>query len=64
MEEVLRAESISEIIFCAGTITYKAIIDSIEHLGSGRLYKFFAQGSSSITGSSSKNSSGETIVLE
>jgi hypothetical protein len=64
MEQVLQAQSISEIIFCAGTITYKTIIGSIEKMGSERLYKFFAQGSSSITGSSSKNSSGETIVLE
>jgi len=52
-----------EIIFCAGTICYKTIIDCIEDLPGNIDYKFYAAGSNCIVGSMSKRNSGETVVL-
>jgi GT2 family glycosyltransferase len=52
-----------EIIFCAGTLSYRDIISCIESLAGQMEYKFFAAGSNSVVGSSSKGSSGETMVL-
>jgi len=51
-----------EIIFCAGVICYKTIIDCIENLPGNIDYKFYAAGSNCIVGSMSKTNSGETVV--
>ncbi len=63
MNTVLQAEKIDEIVFCTAGIGYAAVITCIEQLKGNREYKFFARGSKSMVGSSSKNRSGETVVL-
>lgn len=60
----LQLQQAEDVIFCAGTITYKNIIECIENLQSNASYKFYAAESKSIVGSMSKNSSGEILVLE
>lgn len=64
MSAILKDREINEIVFCTGSIDYAAIIGCIEQLKGRREYKFFARGSKSMVGSSSKKSSGEVIVLQ
>jgi hypothetical protein len=53
----------NEIIFCAGTIAYKEIIECMEGLESDAAYKFFAAAGGSIAGSMNKDNSGETVAM-
>lgn len=64
MNTVLAAEKIKEIIFCTPGIGYAEVITSMEQLKGNREYKFFARGSKSMVGSSSKKRSGEIVVLK
>jgi GT2 family glycosyltransferase len=59
----VQLQKTGEIIFCAGAICYKDIIQCIENLHGNIDYKFYAAGSNSMVGSISKNNSGETVVL-
>ena len=52
----------NELVLCAGGIAYAEIIDFMRAQQYKVEYKFFAEGSSSIVGSGSKYSSGETVV--
>jgi len=63
MKAAMQLHKTGEIIFCAGTISYKKILLCIENQHSNIDYKFFAAGSNSIVGSMSKNDSGETVVF-
>jgi len=54
----------SEVIFCEGTLSFREIIESIQQLSVRIHIKFHAAGSSSIVGSDSKDSSGETVTKE
>ncbi|MEP6726985.1 MAG: glycosyltransferase family 2 protein [Bacteroidota bacterium] len=63
IKAAIQLHKTSEIIFCAGVISYKDIILCIENLHRNVDYKFFAAGSNSIIGSMSKNDSGETVVF-
>jgi len=62
MRKALQLQPADEIVFCAGKLTYKEIIQFIEQANAGAAYKFFATGSNSIVGSVSKKNSGEIIV--
>ena len=53
-----------ELIFCEGTLLFKNIIDTIQHLPGGTAVKFHANGSNSIVGSNSKDTSGEFVARE
>lgn len=53
-----------ELIFCEGTLSFKNIIDTIQHLPKGTAIKFHANGSNSIVGSNSKDTSGEFVSRE
>jgi len=53
-----------ELIFCEGTLSFKNIIDTIQHLPEGTAIKFHANGSNSIVGSNSKDTSGEFVSRE
>ncbi len=53
-----------EVIFCEGTLSFKNIIESVQHLPKGTTIKFHASGSNSIVGSKSKDSSGEFVSME
>ncbi len=59
----MQLQKTGEIIFCAGMICYKDIIQCIETLHSDVDYKYYAAGSNSMVGSMSKSDSGETVVL-
>ncbi|MEO6315110.1 MAG: glycosyltransferase family 2 protein [Chitinophagaceae bacterium] len=63
IEAVMQVQKTSEIIFCAGAISYKEIIQCIAAMNGNIDYKFFAAGSYSMVGSISKNNSGETVVF-
>ena len=52
-----------EVIFCEGEISFKEIIDSIQHLPKTVSRQFYAAGSNSIIGSDSKDTGGDCIVL-
>lgn len=54
----LKSGVVDEIIYCQGTLSFKDIISSVESLPSGIDAGFFAEGSSSITGSSNKDMAG------
>jgi GT2 family glycosyltransferase len=53
-----------EIVFCEGTLTFKEIIENISILPRHYRLKFHAQGSKSIVGSDSKDTSGEALSKE
>jgi GT2 family glycosyltransferase len=53
-----------EVIFCEGTLAFKAIIETIPLLPKQTAIKFHASGSLSIVGSNSKDSSGEFVSKE
>ena len=53
-----------EIIYCQGALSYAAIIESIQQLPNKINVKIHSAGSSSIVGSDSKDSSGESVSKE
>jgi len=53
-----------EIIFCCGALSFKAVIKGIRQLPHGLVAKIHSSGSSSIVGSDSKDSSGESVSKE
>lgn len=53
-----------EVIFCAGTLSYTAIIGAISQLPAGVVAKLHAAGSGSIVSSDSKDTSGESVSGE
>jgi N-acetylglucosaminyl-diphospho-decaprenol L-rhamnosyltransferase len=63
LDKALQLHRNAGIVFCAGSISYKSIINCIENLGHEVSYTFHAAGSDSIVGSMSKHNSGETIAV-
>ncbi len=59
-----RSVPFREIIFCAGTISFKEIIETLPSLNPHLQVKIHAKGSTSIVGSDSKDSSGEALSRE
>jgi len=53
-----------ELIFCEGTLSFKNIIDTIQHVPKGMAIKIHANGSNSIVGSNSKDTLGEFVSRE
>ncbi|HEV7781104.1 MAG TPA: glycosyltransferase [Chitinophagaceae bacterium] len=53
-----------EVIFCQGTLSYTSIIEGLQQLPKGIVAKVHATGSSSIVGSDSKDTSGESVSKE
>ena len=64
MLAVLPDAGIHEIIFCTESTGYAPAIEYMEKMKNGRDYKFFARGSNSMVGSSSKNKSGEIVRVD
>lgn len=50
-----------EVIFCEGTLSFKNIIETLALLPGRTIVKFHAEGSNSIVGSNSKDTSGESV---
>lgn len=53
-----------EVIFCQGALSYALIIEALQELPPGINAKVHANGSSSIVGSNSKDTSGEAVSVE
>lgn len=53
-----------ELIFCAGTTTYKSILAQLSTITASLRFRFHASGSNSIVGSDSSSSSGEVLTGE
>lgn len=64
LSQVINVIPFREVIFCAGTLAYKDIIDALGHLPEGVVAKLHAAGSSSIVSSDSKDTSGESLSTE
>ena len=62
MEACIRENNIDLLIFCEGILSFKAIIDIMESLALKTDFLFHADNSSSIVGSSNKNSKGLFIA--
>lgn len=56
--------SFNEIIFCAGTLSFRNIIDALQQMPRNVTAKFHCIGSQSIVGSDSKDLSGEALTKE
>jgi GT2 family glycosyltransferase len=64
LSQLLSSIPFREVIFCAGTLSYKAIIEEIKKLPAGIVARIHASGSGSIVGSDSKDTSGESVSKE
>lgn len=64
LPQVLSMVPFREIVFCAGTITFKEIIGMIGSLQGKVVARIHYAGSSSIVGSDSKDTSGESVSKE
>jgi hypothetical protein len=64
LTELSSAIPFREVIFCEGGLSFSTIIQNRPQLPSGISIKFHASGSSSIVGSDSKNTSGESMSKE
>ncbi len=53
-----------EVIFCRGALSYTSIIEGLQQLPNKIVAKIHAVGSSSIVGSDSKDTSGESVSME
>ena len=60
---LIQTYQIGEIIYCAGTATYKDIIRQLQELPPGILSRFHAAGSRSIVGSQTADTGGETLAV-
>jgi GT2 family glycosyltransferase len=59
--QLIETHDIGEIIYCAGTISYKDIIRQLQELPPHLLSRFHAAGSRSIVGSQTKHTGGEAL---
>ena len=64
LPQLIAAAPFREIIFCEGRLSFADIINHLQKLPSGIKTKIHAGGSSGIVGSSSGNTSGETVTKE
>lgn len=64
LEKLSSSVPFREIVFCEGSLSFLAIITHIQHLPRGVAAKVHAYGSQSIVGSSSGDSTGETVTKE
>lgn len=62
--QTAKALAAQELIFSAGTLSYKQIIESTRRMGKDLRLRYHAARSESIVGSDSKSTSGEAISLE
>lgn len=62
LSEIYKKTHFSQLIFCGGTLTYKAMIETVERLNLPVKIKYFAPGAHSIIGSDSSYKAGETIT--
>jgi GT2 family glycosyltransferase len=61
---LLKDYDAEEVVFCEGEISFKEIIDTIQHLPKTVSCQFYAAGSRSIIGSDSKDTGGDCIALD
>ncbi|MFZ1329725.1 MAG: hypothetical protein WAW27_11905, partial [Chitinophagaceae bacterium] len=64
LQELSTTVPFREIIFCEGRLTFANIITAVQTMPKGIMAKIHSTGSSSIVGSNSKDSSGESVSKE
>ena len=64
LPQLVSSVPFKEIIFCEGQLSFVKIIDNINKLPAGISAKIHAKGSTSIVGSCSSNTAGETVTKE
>ena len=64
MQQLSDTIPFKEVIFCEGGLSFKDIIEGVQQQPTGVITKIHADGSSSIVGSDSKDSSGESLSKE
>lgn len=64
LEGIAKSLQAKELVFCAGTLSYKEVIEKTEKLKTGLKYRFHAYGSCSIVGSDTSTSSGEILSAD
>lgn len=64
LTETAKVLQARELIWCAGTLSYKKIIAQTERLRSGLKFRFHAYGSCSIVGSDTSTASGEILSAD
>lgn len=64
LKHLLSSIAFREVIFCEGTLTFAAVLESCKQLPRGVKIKFHAAGSRSIVGSDSKSTTGNTLSVE
>lgn len=64
LQKIADTFTIREIIFCAGTLSYKKIIEQIQLLTHNISFKFFETNSNCIIGSDSKTATGEIVSFD
>lgn len=62
LENLVTMYPVKEIVFCEDGLSFKEIINIIQHLPAGMRNKFHASGSSSIVGSDDKDDSGKYVA--
>lgn len=64
IESTAEALNAKELVFCAGTLSYKRLIALTEDLQTGLKFRYHAAGSSSIVGSDTSTDSGEALSAD
>lgn len=64
IETIIKKNSLDQLIFCEGDLSFKAIIERTEQLSAKAEFLFHANGSESIVGSSNKNENGFFIAKD
>ena len=64
LQDTAKVLQAKELVWCAGTLSYKKIIVQTEHLKAGLKFRFHAVGSCSIVGSDTSTASGEILSGE
>jgi GT2 family glycosyltransferase len=64
LKAIIKKRVANEIVFCTDSISFKTIIDTIQHIPNAAEFEFYTACGSTIISSSSKDSSGEYILLK
>ena len=64
LKAIIKKQAANELIFCTDSISFKNIIDAIQQIPNAAEFEFYTACGSTIISSSSKDSTGEYILLE
>ena len=64
MKQLLYTTGVKEVIFCINGLSYRQVIDQIQHCGAAYEYKIHLPGSQSFVGSNSSSTSGDLYTID